>query len=153
MPFGVECKTYVLNGKDYKCHCWNSLSRLRKRTHLRIRQRNNFIVECMDIVWTAGRETPSNRLVAIVISISVLYVILIEGQTFQSFISRITPVLILLNAQPWGRLTCCWASHHACPWPSTHPHFGFCDPRKVTLFPPLNANLYPWSGRGFLWQL
>ena len=64
------------------------------------------------------------------------------GLTFQSFISRMTPVLILLNDQPRGRLTCCCASHHACPWPSTHPHVGFCVPRKVTLFPPLKKNLH-----------
>ena len=32
--------------------------------------------------------------------------------TFQIFISRMTPLLILLNAIPWGRLTWFLASHH-----------------------------------------
>jgi len=33
-------------------------------------------------------------------------------RTFQIFMSRMTPLLILLNEKPWGRLTCCMASHH-----------------------------------------
>jgi hypothetical protein len=42
---------------------------------------------------------------------------LLEGSrndpTFHSFISRMTPLVILLNAQPCGRFTCWTASHHA----------------------------------------
>lgn len=48
------------------------------------------------------------------------------GCTFHIFKSLMTPLVILLNAHPWGRLTCWTASHHY-----NRPSINCADVRKV----------------------
>ena len=88
-----------------------SFAREGQNTHIGIRYGDDFVVVNVKISRPTGSEVPGNGLDKTTMR-SRMGSHVDTLATFHSFISLIVPLVILLNAQPCGRLVCSSVSHH-----------------------------------------